>query len=101
MDLAALEREVARRQDRWQGAAAASSITLGPATDKPGAWLDLSTPTAAAQLTVWTSGEAEVQWGYVAEPLRTHAASPVLRSAADVGACLDELEDLLGLNRRS
>lgn len=34
-----------------------TEITEGEASDNPGAWLDIDTPTAAARVTCWDSGD--------------------------------------------
>jgi len=55
-------------------------------TDKPAAWLILSKDEIAGQLTVWSSGEAEMQCGTL-EHL----------DARHYDACVSDLEDALRL----
>lgn len=63
MDLALLNEVAAERRARWEAAGIAWQVVEGPPTDKPASWLILSGHEALGQVTVWVSGEAEMDWG--------------------------------------
>jgi hypothetical protein len=63
VDLGAL-RDIAReRSARWAETGVGWEIVDGPQTDKPASWLILSADGALGQLTVWVSGEADIECG--------------------------------------
>ncbi|WP_132193902.1 MULTISPECIES: hypothetical protein [Kribbella] len=94
MNLAALHAIADERREHWAEAGALCEVVDGPLTDKPAAWLILSTDKFAAQLTVWVSGEAEMEWG---TPERGDARHCDIDTLEDLRACVSDLEDALGL----
>lgn len=60
MDLALLNLIAAESRDSWNEAGVRATVTYGPTTDKPAAWLVLEHSGRIGQLTVWVSGEAEM-----------------------------------------
>lgn len=68
----------------------------GPVTDEQASWLILSADDALGQLTVWVSGEAEMDWG---TPDNGGTRHYDLESRRDLNRCVDELEAELRLLR--
>src|SRR3954468_9542921 len=64
MDLALFARVVQARAERWREVGIACEFHDGPPNDKQAAWVDCATDWSMAQLIVWTSGEADLTWGY-------------------------------------
>ncbi|GAA2259748.1 hypothetical protein GCM10010402_14130 [Actinomadura luteofluorescens] len=87
-------------QDRgpaWEAAGIQWQIITGPKTDKPSVWVTCENAHNLAQLTIWSSGEAELDLG----PPTGDATTSIhydLATHEDLAACLDDLTDLL--NRR-
>ena len=69
-------------------------VVHGPPTDKPAAWLILRGETSVGQLTVWVSGEAEMDWGTPEEGRERHYD---LNSREALSACVTDLEDAVGV----
>ena len=92
MDLGML-RDIAReRSARWSKTGIEWQVVDGPLTDKPASWLVLSANAALGQLTVWVSGEAEMDWG---SPSDGGARRYDLVSVDDLSHCVDDLETAL------
>lgn len=90
LDLAQFGAAVRAYAPRWEGAGIRWQLTFGPERDKSAAWVVCETGDLAGQLTVWTSGEAELDAGNLA----TGVIDPVhyeLTSAQDLGICLHDL----------
>lgn len=94
MDLAALHEIADQRRSAWNAAGARWAVTDGPLTDKPAAWLTLSTHQVEGQLTVWVSGEAEMDWGTLERGGSRHYD---LDTRESLGGCVADLEKALGL----
>ena len=63
MDLRNLHYVASERNAAWTEAQIGWTVVDGPLTDKPAAWLILDSGANLGQLTVWVSGEAEMDWG--------------------------------------
>jgi hypothetical protein len=73
----------------WERAGITWQFTLGPVRDKSAAWVECELADAFGQLTLWTSGEAELDVGDIASGVTsTHYD---LSGPADVGKCLTDL----------
>ena len=94
MELSLLRAVSEERRARWRDAGLTSELVEGPVTDDPASWLILSANDALGQLTVWTSGEADMDWGTPANGGSRHYD---LESRDDLNRCLDELEAELRL----
>jgi hypothetical protein len=64
----------------------------GPQTDNPASWFTLSGPHADAFLKVWSSGDAEMDWGVKGD---AHARHYDLSSVEALRVCVDDLEAAL------
>lgn len=95
MNLAALHDIADERREHWAEAGALCEVVDGPLTDKSAAWLILSKAEVAGQLTVWVSGEAEMEWGR--SPEYVDARHYDIDTVEDLRACVSDLEDALGL----
>ena len=67
-------------------------LPSGTAKDKPASWLTLSGSHADAFLKVWSSGEAELEWGVEGD---AHARHYDLSSVETLRLCVDDLEAAL------
>ena len=85
---------VAERAARWDASGAGWEVVDGPLTDKPACWLILSGNTTIGQLTVWVSGEAEMDWGTPDNGGERHYD---LESREALNACVSDLERAVGL----
>jgi len=94
VDLSLLHEIAAERRARWEAVDVAWEVVDGPLTDKPAAWLILSGTIATGQLTVWVSGEAEMDWGTPDGGGERHYD---LDSREALNACVGDLEGALGL----
>jgi hypothetical protein len=94
MDLALLKEVAAERRARWEAAGISWQVVEGPPTGKPASWLILSGHEALGQVTVWVSGEAEMDWGTPEDGGERHYD---LDSPEALLACVDDLEGLVGL----
>lgn len=92
MDLGLLHDIAAERSVRWTDDGLGWKIVDGPLTDKPASWLVLSANAVAGQLTVWVSGEAEMDWGTQDNGGERHYD---LDSRDDLSQCVDDLEAAL------
>jgi hypothetical protein len=91
-----LLREIAEeRRAQWEAAGVGWELFDGPPTDKPASWLILNGSTAVGQLTVWVSGEAEMDWGTPEDGGERHYD---LDSREALNACVTDLEDQIGLS---
>lgn len=89
MDPAELQRLATERSARWTAAGLTWEYEEGPQTENPAAWLRLRGANADAFVKVWTSGEAEMDWGPEGD---AHARHYDLASVEDLRACVDDLE---------
>ena len=84
----------AERRARWEAAGVGWEVIDGPLTDKPASWLILSGSAAIGQLTVWVSGEAEMDWGTPDNGGERHYD---LGTREALSACVSDLEGAVGL----
>lgn len=61
LDLDAFAAAVDNRRPGWERQGLSVEYHRGPQTDKPAAWVVLSSARAGGQLTVWVSGETELE----------------------------------------
>jgi hypothetical protein len=90
LDLDTFADLVAANDARWTSAGVRWELHRGPTRDKSAAWIICTSAEREAQLTVWTSGEAEL------DIVETSAGTLTskhydLSSTADLTACLDDL----------
>ena len=78
----------------WQAAGIDWQLLFGPTRDKPAAWVTCETTRTLAQLTIWTSGEAELDTGDVANGTHTSTHYDIT-TPQDLTACLDDLTQKL------
>lgn len=93
-DLLDFDRIVVTRHLDWHNREVTWSVGHGPPTDKPAAWLVLSGRSGDGQLTVWVSGEAEMDWG---DGQGTQARHYDLMTDADLLSAVRDLETAVGL----
>ncbi|OXR43450.1 hypothetical protein B7C42_04317 [Nocardia cerradoensis] len=89
-DLTTFTTAIQDRSRSWESKAITWELTLGPTRDKSAAWVICESTHTAAQLTVWTSGEAELDIA----SLTTDASTSTHHQFADrqdLEACLDHL----------
>ncbi|MGW3788392.1 hypothetical protein ACWD5Z_27690 [Micromonospora chokoriensis] len=81
---------VTARASQWNSAGVRWELHRGPTRDKSAAWIVCATTDREAQLTVWTSGEAELDLAQIstATVVSTHYE---MSNAADLTTCLDDL----------
>jgi hypothetical protein len=94
LDLNNLAAAVADRSTQWHNAGVQWTLHRGPAYDKSAAWIVCTTADREAQLTVWTSGEAELDLAHTS----TGAVTSIhyeMSTAADLNVCIDDLFDRL------
>ncbi|MCP3422438.1 hypothetical protein [Nocardioides pinisoli] len=92
MDLGTL-RDIAReRSARWAEAGIGWEVVDGSPTDNPASWLILSVNDALGQLTVWVSGEAQMDWGTPSDGGGRHCD---VASRDELSQCVDDLEAAL------
>ena len=87
----ALETVALERSAQWAKVGLTRQYSEGPPTDNPAVWLALRGPNAYAFLTVWSSGDAEMDWGVEGD---AHARHYNLASVNDL-ACIDDPEAVL------
>lgn len=92
MDLGMLRDIAASRSARWEDVGFGWEVVDGPLTDKPASWLVLSANAVLGQLTVWVSGEAEMDWGTPDNGGERHYD---LDTRDDLSKCVDDLEAAL------
>ena len=95
MDLGMLHELAAERRARWEAAGVRWEVVDGPLTDKPASWLILDGHKAIGQVTVWVSGEAEMDWGTPEDGGERHYD---LDSREALVACVNDLEGSVGLD---
>ncbi len=95
VELGMLHEIAAERRARWEAAGVGWKVVDGPLTDKPASWLVLNGSTAVGQLTVWVSGEAEMDWG---TPDNGGERQNDLDSRESLSACITDLEEAVGLS---
>ncbi|MFG3602744.1 hypothetical protein [Micromonospora chersina] len=90
LDLDDFADAVTARASQWNSAGVRWELHRGPTRDKSAAWIVCTTTDREAQLTVWTSGEAELDLVQISTGtvISTHYE---MSTAADLTACLDEL----------
>ncbi|MEU7799678.1 hypothetical protein AB0B10_10440 [Micromonospora arborensis] len=90
LDLDDFADAVTAHASRWNGAGVRWKLHRGPTRDKSAAWIVCTTTDREAQLTVWTSGEAELDLAHLSAGtvISTHYE---MSTTADLTACLDEL----------
>jgi len=89
-----LHEVAADRRARWEAAGVGWEVVDGPLTDKPASCLTLTGSAGIGQVTVWVSGEAEMDWGTPSNGGQCHYD---LGSREDVSACVSDLESAVGL----
>jgi len=92
MEPSALQLIVTERSARWEAAGFTWDYEAGPSTDNPAACLTLRASGADAFVKVWTSGDAEMDWGTEGD---AHARHYDLISVEDLRVCVDDLEAAL------
>jgi hypothetical protein len=93
-DLADFAAAVQERGPGWEAAGIQCQFTLGPTRDKSAAWVTCESTQTAAQLTIWTSGEAELDTA----DLTSDATSQThydRTTPQDLTACLNDLAERL------
>lgn len=88
-DLQHLARAVEKRADEWVAKDVRWELHEGPKTSKPAAWLVLRKGGADGQLTLWTSGELELEWGTSAAD--THCEHHEVMDRGELGHLVDLL----------
>jgi hypothetical protein len=97
MDLEVFGQEVRRRADRWTGLGITANFK--PPSDearqrsKWSATADLDSTDAAGELTIWTSGEAEMTVAYLSDGAMQLVHYDL--TEAELGACLDDFIELM------
>jgi hypothetical protein len=94
VELSLLRAVSEERRARWRSAGLTCELVKGRPTDKPASWLILSASDALGQLTVWATGEAEMDWG---TPDNGGSRHYDLESRDDLNRCVDDLEAELRL----
>ena len=94
MDLVHLHDIAGERSARWTKLGVRSEVIDGRPTDKPAAWIVLTTPSDVGQVILWASGESEFEWG---TPERGGNRHCEIHSREELEACIDDLEFVLGL----
>ncbi|MEU4403871.1 hypothetical protein AB0F88_05055 [Streptosporangium sp. NPDC023963] len=89
-DLAHFAAAVHDRAPGWETADVQWQLTIGPTRDKSAAWVTCEDARRVIQLTVWTSGEAELDVGDLASGT-TASVHYDLATSEDLAACLDDL----------
>lgn len=92
VELSLLRAVSEERRARWRHAGLTCELVEGPPTDEPASWLILGVNDALGQLTVWVSGEAEMDWGTPDDGGSRHYD---LESRDDLNRCVDDLEAAL------
>lgn len=94
VDLSSLREVAEERRAQWDAAGIGWEVIDGPSTDKPASSLILEGNTVLGQLTVWVSGEAEMDWGTPEDGGERHYD---LDSRDALRACVADLEAEVGL----
>jgi hypothetical protein len=92
MDLGTLRDIARKRSAHWAQTGIGWEIVDGPQADKPATWLILSANGALGQLTVWVSGEADIEWGTPSDGGERHYD---VDSNDELSQCVDDLEAAL------
>lgn len=90
LDLDDFADAVTTRTAQWSSAGVRWELHRGPTRDKSAAWIVCTTTDREAQLTVWTSGEAELDIAQISTGTVT-STHYEMSTAADLTACLDDL----------
>ncbi|MDW5325336.1 hypothetical protein [Plantactinospora sp. KLBMP9567] len=90
LDLGDFTDAVTARTAQWANAGVRWELHRGPTRDKSAAWIICTTADREAQLTVWTSGEAELDIAQISTGTVTSTHYD-MSTAADLTTCLDEL----------
>lgn len=90
LDLDDFADAVTARASQWNRTGVRWKPYRGPTRDKSAAWIVCTTTDREAQLTVWTSGEAELDLAQISTGtlISTHYE---MSTAADLTACLNDL----------
>jgi hypothetical protein len=94
LDLARFAALVREYAPRWERAAIRWELTFGPERDKSAAWVNCETHELAGQLTVWTSGEAELTTGNLVTGVIDNVHYD-LANPEELSTCLDDLTQRL------
>jgi hypothetical protein len=98
VDLNLLDRVVAARRQKWEGAGAAVEIVRCGFDAKPAASLRGESSARAVELLLWVSGEADLTYAEllprITDPRTDHYD---LATPADLERCLDHFEAHLGI----
>lgn len=90
LNLDAFAAAVEHRRSAWQDEGLSVEYRRGAETPKPAAWVILESPRASGQLTVWVSGEADMDFGPVDGSNNVSTTTEGVTSDT-VGDLLDEL----------
>jgi hypothetical protein len=90
LNLDAFAAAVEHRCSAWQAQGLSVEYRQGAETPKPAAWVVLESPQASGQLTVWVSGEADMDIGPVDGSNNVSTTTEGVTSQT-VGDPLDEL----------
>ncbi|MEU5725043.1 hypothetical protein ABZ783_24925 [Micromonospora sp. NPDC047738] len=90
LDLDDFADAVTARASQWTSAGVRWELHRGPTRDKSAAWIVCTTTDQEAQLTVWTSGEAELDIAHISAGTVT-STHYEMSTGTDLNACLDEL----------
>ncbi|GAA2187988.1 hypothetical protein [Micromonospora lupini] len=85
---------VSARAAQWNSAGVRWELHYGPLRDKSAAWIICTATDREAQLTVWTSGEAELDIAQISTST-VRSIHYEMSTAVDLNTCLDELTDRL------
>lgn len=88
-DLQLLATAAGSRADEWRANGVSWELHEGPETNKPAAWLILRKGNADGQLTLWTSGEVELDWG--SSPADTRCEHHEVLDSGALEKCVDSL----------
>jgi hypothetical protein len=90
LDLDDFADAVTAHASHWNSADVRWKLHRGPTRDKSAAWIVCTTMDRVAQLTVWTSGEAELDLAQISTGtvISTHYE---MSTTADLTACLADL----------
>ncbi|MFI0354088.1 hypothetical protein [Actinomadura sp. 9N407] len=93
-DLTLFTAAIQDRGSNWEPDGTRWQLTTGPIRDKSAAWVTCENTHTAAQLMVWTSGEAELD---IADLITGSSTSTHFEFAGpqDLYACLDHLTERL------
>ncbi|MFZ2514125.1 MAG: hypothetical protein WAW82_00485 [Candidatus Lutibacillus vidarii] len=88
-DLQLVATAAGSRADEWRANGVSWELHEGPETNKPAAWLILRKGNADGRLTLWTSGEVELEWG--SSPADSRCQHREVLDRDDLDRCVDLL----------